>query len=519
MRIAIVFSCIFASQIGRTLHRLRKLFTRPSLYFRRVAMNLRKSLRAFAGLFLAMVSTGAWAQIGVLTDDTYINSAATTTNYGTGTAINVSAAQPGLFAFDIASVLPTGVTAAQVSRARLIVFTNRVTTRGTVNLYQVTSGWKEGTVTYATHPSKQASPLSSMTVITPNIFLEFVVTGAVQSWITNPSGNFGVELLGSGTTDVGFDSKEATGTSHPAMLEIALTGPAGPQGPQGPAGPQGPQGPVGPQGPPGVTSVSHDGTLAGSGTAGSPLALASPLVLSGQIYASNYAVGTSSNPTAAVWGTDYTGDNAGVMGVSVSSGPGHGIGVQADGGLDGIFATSPYFGIYAQGDNYAGYFAGNVYVDGTLGKLAGSFKIDHPLDPENKYLYHSFVESPDMMNIYNGNVITDGGGYAVVEMPAWFEALNRDFRYQLTPVGQFAQVMVASEIENGRFAIRTDKGNVKVSWQVTGIRHDAYAEAHRIPVEEEKKPDEKGHYLRPELFGHAGEPSIGTLPFLQRRAQ
>jgi hypothetical protein len=132
-------------------------------------MNLHKSWRAVAGLFLAVVSTGAWAQIGVLTDDAYLNSAAASTNYGTGAAINVSAAQPGLFSFDIASVLPTGVTAAQVSRARLIVFTNRVTTRGTVNLYQVTSGWKEGAVTYATHPAKQASPLSSLTVTTPNI--------------------------------------------------------------------------------------------------------------------------------------------------------------------------------------------------------------------------------------------------------------------------------------------------------------------------------------------------------------
>ena len=57
----------------------------------------------------------------------------------------------------------------------------------------------------------------------------------------------------------------------------------------------------------------------------------------------------------------------------------------------------------------------------------------------NKYLCHSFVEPPDMMNIYNGNVMTDGSGYAVVEMPAWFESLIRDFRYQLTPVGQFAR--------------------------------------------------------------------------------
>ena len=79
----------------------------------------------------------------------------------------------------------------------------------------------------------------------------------------------------------------------------------------------------------------------------------------------------------------------------------------------------------------AGNFEGNVHVSGNLSKGSGSFRIDHPLDPENKYLYHSFVESPDMMNVYNGNVILDEQGEAVVEFPEWFEPLNRDFRYQL----------------------------------------------------------------------------------------
>ena len=59
-----------------------------------------------------------------------------------------------------------------------------------------------------------------------------------------------------------------------------------------------------------------------------------------------------------------------------------------------------------------GEFIGDVDVTGTLTKSAGSFKIDHPLDPENKYLSHSFVESPDMMNIYNGNVVLDATGEA-----------------------------------------------------------------------------------------------------------
>jgi len=161
---------------------------------------------------------------------------------------------------------------------------------------------------------------------------------------------------------------------------------------------------------------------------------------------------------------------------------------------------------------------GNLAVGGNLTKASGSFEIDHPLDPANKYLYHSFVESPDMMNIYNGNVTTDAAGNATVTLPDWFEALNRDFRYQLTVIGQFAQAIVSSEISSSSFTIKTDKPNVKVSWQVTGIRQDAWANAHRIPTEVEKAPADQGHYLHPELFGHAGEPSIRQLhqPLPQR---
>jgi hypothetical protein len=156
------------------------------------------------------------------------------------------------------------------------------------------------------------------------------------------------------------------------------------------------------------------------------------------------------------------------------------------------------------------YLEGNVNVTGNLTKQSGSFKIDHPLDPASKYLYHSFVESPDMMNVYNGNVITNRRGFATVVLPAYFEALNRDFRYQLTVIGQFAQAIVAREISGNRFTIRTSKPGVKVSWQVTGIRHDAYADAHRIQVEEEKPPQEQGRYMHPELFGASPAQAIGT---------
>jgi hypothetical protein len=178
----------------------------------------------------------------------------------------------------------------------------------------------------------------------------------------------------------------------------------------------------------------------------------------------------------------------------------------------GIYATSgtstAVRGIRTGGGDYAGRFSGNVEVTGTLSKGGGSFKIDHPLDPENKYLYHSFVESPDMMNVYNGNAALDGNGEAWVELPAWFEALNRDYRYQLTAVGAPApNLHVAEKIANNRFKIGGGAAGMEVSWQITGIRRDPFAEAHRIPVEADKPAGERGkllyarEYGRPESMG------------------
>jgi len=132
-------------------------------------------------------------------------------------------------------------------------------------------------------------------------------------------------------------------------------------------------------------------------------------------------------------------------------------------------------------------FRGSVKIFGTLSKAAGSFQIDHPLDPEHKYLSHSFVESPDMMNVYNGNVTLDELGRATVELPAYFEALNRDFRYQLTAVGTPGpNLYVAEGVTRNRFKIAGGRAYARVSWQVTGVRQDSYANEHRIRVEEDK---------------------------------
>jgi hypothetical protein len=155
--------------------------------------------------------------------------------------------------------------------------------------------------------------------------------------------------------------------------------------------------------------------------------------------------------------------------------------------------------------------AGNVAITGNLSKASGTFKIDHPLDPENKFLYHSFVESPEMMNVYNGNTETDSEGNSTITLPTYFEALNKDFRYQLTVIGQFAQAIVMKEINDNKFVIKTDKPNVKVSWQVTGVRKDPFAEKNRVVPEVDKAADEKGKYLHPEAYGLPVEKKIGNV--------
>jgi trimeric autotransporter adhesin len=206
--------------------------------------------------------------------------------------------------------------------------------------------------------------------------------------------------------------------------------------------------------------------------------------------------------------SDDTGGGNGITAVGAGGvndpifGGGDGAGGSFAGGDNGSAGGSTGDGVFAiGGSGQAGYFSGDVFVAGSISSTESSSTIDHPLDPANKYLSHSFVESPDMMNIYNGNVVLDEKGEAVVELPQWFDAINRDFRYQLTCIGGFAPVYVADEIGNNRFRIAGGKAEIKVSWQVTGVRQDAWANAHRVPVEQEKELRERGFYIHPELYG------------------
>jgi hypothetical protein len=113
-----------------------------------------------------------------------------------------------------------------------------------------------------------------------------------------------------------------------------------------------------------------------------------------------------------------------------------------------------------------------------------------------------------MKNLYDGTVTTDANGEAEITLPDWFAALNRDFRYQLTCIGVFAQAIIAEEIKDNRFKIRTSSPQVKVSWQVTGTRQDAWANQNRLPVEEAKPEVERGFYQNPTAFGQSEERSL-----------
>jgi len=105
------------------------------------------------------------------------------------------------------------------------------------------------------------------------------------------------------------------------------------------------------------------------------------------------------------------------------------------------------------------------------------------------------------LNSYTGNVVLDGSGKTTVQLPEWFEAINTDFRYQLTCIGEFAPVYVAREVGGNSFDIAGGTRGLKVSWTVTAVRNDAYARSHPLVVEKLKPEHERGFYLYPKGFG------------------
>jgi hypothetical protein len=233
---------------------------------------------------------------------------------------------------------------------------------------------------------------------------------------------------------------------------------------------------------------------------------------------------------AATGGQGFGSSSSGGSGLTAQGGDSKtaiaGAGVVAKGGQsgniggDGVVAYAgpgpmPGNGIVAYAfpgftSNYAGIFGGNVFVTGDL-TVAGTknFKMDHPLDPGNKYLLHAAVESSEVLDVYSGNVLIGPDGGAVVSLPEWFEALNRDFRYQLTAIGAPAPgLYVAEEIAAGHFRIAGGVPGKRVSWQVTAVRSDAAMRQHPFRPVVDKPDSERGTYVHPEAFGQPEEKGI-----------
>jgi hypothetical protein len=242
------------------------------------------------------------------------------------------------------------------------------------------------------------------------------------------------------------------------------------------------------------------------------------------------ASATGPNLSYGVQGNNWASNGAGVYGVAFES-SGNAAGVAGDASSpngSGVMGYNPTgIGVYRlastgkavlgeslDASGYGLYSAGNCHVAGTLSKSGGSFRIDHPLDPANRILQHSFVESPDMLNVYTGRVTADGTGTATVTLPNWFAALNRDLRYQLTPVGAaMPDLHVKAELADG-FAIAGAVPGGTVCWQLTGVRQDAWAEAHRIAVELDKPAGQRGRYLNPTEHG---QPATRGIDYSEHR--
>ncbi len=145
---------------------------------------------------------------------------------------------------------------------------------------------------------------------------------------------------------------------------------------------------------------------------------------------------------------------------------------------------------------------GKVVVDGDFTVVGvKAFTMDHPLDPENKLLMHVAAESNEVINFYSGNVTTDASGKATVSLPDYFEAINKDYRYQLTVVGgTFAQAIISKEVSNNKFEIATNQPNVKVSWEVKGVRNDNRMKKNPFVAEQLKTPTQKGKYYDPASY-------------------
>ncbi len=221
-----------------------------------------------------------------------------------------------------------------------------------------------------------------------------------------------------------------------------------------------------------------------------------------------------------VSGRVYPSGNNIYYGVRGEVGGGTGLNIGVLGSTSGSGTNYGVYGFANNGStNWAGYFDGDINVTGSVVKAASVLAIDNPADPDNSILQQAEVVSDNLSAVYSGNVTLDGNGSATVHLPNWLESFCGDFRYQLTCIGGYAPVYVSSRIADSKFSIAGGNPGLEVSWQVTGIRKDSYAQAHPLAVERSKAVSEKGKYLHPEALGYSAERGLGVNPELNAAAR
>ncbi len=204
-----------------------------------------------------------------------------------------------------------------------------------------------------------------------------------------------------------------------------------------------------------------------------------------------------------------SGNTSGVWGVTASRSDGatgvYGTATGASGQNFGVFGSAE------SGDGFGVVALGNSLTTGTK-----SFRIDHPLDPTNRFLTHFCAEGPEPMNIYRGTAVLDEGGGAWIELPPYFSAINTNETYQLTPIGGPMPMLhiatPAAEADGAastnRFRVEGGTAGLRVSWTVTARRNDAYVRTRGFAVESDKPEAWRGKYLHPDVFGRAPEEGI-----------
>jgi hypothetical protein len=344
-----------------------------------------------------------------LAGDTYLSSAAPTSNFGAATSLVIAPGNAGLVQFDLTTV-PASST---IAKAYLRLYVNKVIAGGTLNFAAVTSSWSENAVTFNTQPAAGAVFASAPVSVT-NTFVLVDVTTQVQGWLAAPASNYGIEITPATAASVQLDSKESTTTSHPAILELAIIGPAGPTGatgavgPVGSAGATGPAGPTGAPGAPGaIGPVGPVGPAGPSGAAGAPGAAG--------------AVGAAGaqGPTGPAGATGVQGST----GLQGAAGPAGAVGPSGPAGLTGATGLQGSTGITGP--------AGATGAAGAGGAVTNKFSIDtvkhnsgYTIPDTDTFLYYLTNNPVGTSNSCGGSVtinlphsVTVGAGRMIIIMP------------------------------------------------------------------------------------------------------